>query len=1149
MNAKSVLLKSMTLFKRNWVWSLVLVLGIAAIIWYAGPALAINDRKPWGSATSRLLTISLLFLTWGLSLVYSSWKASARKKAEENDADAAERARREGLIVEEQMELHGRFKQALRTLSRSSLYKGRSERWRSELPWYLVMGPQSSGKTSLLDFSGLEFPLNKGEQQRLTRDITGTRYADWYFAEHAVLIDTAGRYLTQPDPHVDGIGWQTLLGLLRNRRQRPLNGVLVNLSIEQLLSDNELELETLARQTRQRLIDINQKLGVEVPVYLVLSKADRIPGFEEYFDQLSADESDQVLGATFRQEQEGTDITVVRDEFEELLRRLNSQVIMRMHQERDTQRRGRILDFPLQLSRLSEQLSLFIELAFSGNRYQRASQLRGFYLTSAPQMRGDIDPMTASIGRNLGPVTSDLPTVRSGKARFIKHLLSRVIFPESELAGLDQREIKRIDWRQRILYASAAACLLIVGLVWAHSFSVNHGKLEQLRGLAQSLDRLQQQSPSGDDVARTLSILDSRFKATEVFAEREETRWRERAGLFQGHEVNPELDQDYRDELESLLLTRVGQRLEEQILSSLHDREKLFGSLRAYLMLNMRERREPEYLSAWMADDWSQRYPGNTKVQAGLNGHFERLLSRPFRAYQLDNALVAEARQYLRSESLASVLYRTLRDQASRLPEYRLMNQLGPRGNMLTSSQNIIPGFFTRDGYEQMFVAQGNDLVQNMLRDNWVLGDSDTLSSQDMARLMAEMEQLYFAEYANHWSEALALLAVDPLPGIAEGVQQLSGLTSANSPIIKLLEEVRHNTRFSGNDDLTAGPASRAPSAAQRALERRFEELHPLLVTDGTPGPELVLALQALDAMQVQLNGLAHASAPEQAAFDMAKARVRGQQDAINQVRASAARLPQPVGNWFKSLAEDSWMLVLNDAHQYVSQRYRSELLADYRRSVGQRYPFSTDSESEVALADFREFFKPQGTADVFFDRYLKPFVTGSAGQYRVRQVDGRGLPVSREFLAQMGRAETIRRSFFAENPAEPQVQFRLEPFLLDSNLGRANFRLGNQNMEYRHGPIIQTAFSWPAAAENSRSSLMVEDLGGRRMTLDHNAGAWSLFRLLDQLEVDHHTDRDVLILKANLGGMRANYLLHSQRSPNPFDLSLLRSFNLPARI
>lgn len=141
----------------------------------------------------------------------------------------------------------------MRTLKSSILYRGRSEKWRNDLPWYLLLGPQGSGKTSLLDFSGLDFPLNRSENQRLTKDVSGTRYADWYFADHAVLIDTAGRYLTQPYAAVDGKAWDTLLGLLRRRRARPLNGVLVSVPVEQLLHANELELETLARQSRQRL--------------------------------------------------------------------------------------------------------------------------------------------------------------------------------------------------------------------------------------------------------------------------------------------------------------------------------------------------------------------------------------------------------------------------------------------------------------------------------------------------------------------------------------------------------------------------------------------------------------------------------------------------------------------------------------------------------------------------------------------------------------------------------------------------------------------------------------------------------------------------------------------------------------------------------
>ncbi|WP_339846487.1 type VI secretion system membrane subunit TssM [uncultured Halopseudomonas sp.] len=1168
-------------FRRNWVWSLCLVLVLALLVWFVGPLLAVNDHRFWASSSSRLLTISLLFLTWGLTMVFVSWRANVRKKADEEDEDYQERQQREELLIEEHLALHSRFRDALRTLRRSSLYSGHSDRRRRELPWYLVLGPEGAGKTSLLDFSGLEFPLNKGDKQRLTRDVSSTHYADWYFAEHAILIDTAGRYLTHDNPQVDAAGWQSLLGLLRKRRPRPLNGILITIPAGMLMQGSELELETLARQTRQRLHDINQRLGADVPVYLVISKADELAGFNEFFDQMSREESDQVLGVSFRKGQNSTDVQVVRQEFEELMHRLNSQVVMRMHQERDTQRRGRILDFPLRLGQIEERLGLFIELAFSGNRYQRASQLRGFYLTSAPQVVDSTRVQHGSLGQAPSKARGSLPAFHASHGRFIHNLLSRVIFPESDLAGLDQREVRRINWGQRTLYTAALGCLIILGVVWGNSFSSNHKGLERLQNIGQALNSHKSLLGEEDDALGILQALDISYAANKIFPPQDQVAWTRRGGLYQGEIVAPALHAAYREDLERLLLNRVGLQLEQQIIDNLANRESLLGSLRAYLMLNMEDRRDPVFLQDWMARDWSLRYSGNTEAQQGLNQHFARLLSDDFTAYALDDNLVANARAELRSESLATVVYRMMREQAASLPDYRLAQHMGPQASLLTSNDNIIPGFFTRDGYSQTFMAEGGELVREILRDNWVLGESDELSVADLNRLMVEMEQLYFEDYAERWSDALSRLHIQSLGSADDGAKQLTGLTAASSPLLMLLTQVRENTLLAGMldsdvsakdltgaaqsagvslgrkgrlaamaaEEVQSAAAQSLPANARKNLQRQFEPLHRLLDEQGAPGPELTSTMQALDGLKQQLTTLAQASVPEQAAFKMAKARMEGRRDAINQLRVSSSNLPQPIGAWMENLAEDSWMLVLGDAYTYLNQRYRSELFNSYSNSLGERYPFVTESESDVVLADFREFFREQGTADAFFDSYLKAFVTDNSGAFSLRWVDGRALPLSREFLAQMDKLQTIRRSFFAENPNEPQILFKLEPHSLDSSLGRASFRFGAQSMEYRHGPIIQTSFRWPADNGEGRTSLTVEDLGGRRVGIEQNTGPWSLFRLLDMMEVAHHSDRDVLMLKANLGGLRANYLLHSQRSPNPFDLSLLRNFSLPARL
>lgn len=1174
---KNLFKKTGAFLRQTWVWTLLLVLLVALMVWFVGPALAVDDRKFWEGSSSRLLTISSLFLLWGLAMVYVSWRAGERKKAVEDSEDGQARILRDDQMDEEKAELTARFKDAMKTLKTSSLYRGRSEHWRTELPWYLLIGPEGSGKTSLLDFSGLEFPLNKAGR-RLTRDPRCTRHCDWYFANNAVLVDTAGRYLTQPSADIDPSAWCTLLDLLRRyRRNRPLNGVLVTLPVDTLLHGSDLELEILARQVRTRMQEVHQKLHVEVPVYLVLSKADSLPGFDAFFEQLTREESDQVLGTTFRDGQSGIDGDVLRAEFGELLVRLNSQVITRMHQERDTSRRGGILDFPHQLSRIGERVCVFVELAFTGNRYQSASQLRGFYLTSAPGFEQDIHG--AAVGRAMSPgmSTGMLPTSGGSRSRFINHLLGRVIFPEADLAGLDMRERSRIHWAHRALYAGALASLALFGSLWAVSFSGNYERLDSVSALARTWAGQRSAKTVQDDLVAALNVLDTRYAATRVFPDKGEAGYQARGGLYQGEAVNPVVESAYERELERLLLPQVAMMLEGQIAANLESREGLLKSLRAYLMLGLKDRRDAAWLKEQVAAAWSELYPGNAAAQDGLNSHFERLMQLPF-VHALNDQRVAQTRQVLRGESLANVVYRMLREQAENLPDYSFDQHLGPQAALFVGADYVIPGFYTRQGYEQYFSVHGSRVVTDILRDNWVLGEGAGLSDMDMRRLMVELEQLYFRDYADYWGEAVSAVELPGPYDFADSAEQLAGLTSAHSPVINLLREVRENTRFTPVAEaltnavdaaaqladkggkagkLAIAASSKAsealsasvPDTARKSLQTRFDPLHRMLDDKDGPAADLLPVLTALNELQMQMASLGRASSPEQAAFDMAKSRMGGQRDALAGLRGASSRLPRPVGTWFNTLAEDSWRLVLRDAYQHVNQHYQSEVYSFYAKAISKRYPFNADSASDVALGDFREFFKVQGVADRFFDGFLRPFVSAEKGSYRLRSIDGQSLPISRAYLDQMNAARVIRQGFFADNPAEPQVQFKLEPHTLDSSVSRSEFKLGDKSLEYRHGPIVPVSFRWPTDDQAGRTSLVLDRMVGRPLGIEESSGPWSLFRLLDSMQRDDLSGRDVLVLKADVGGLRASYLLTSQRSPNPFDMTVLRSFRMPAQL
>ena len=82
--------------------------------------------------------------------------------------------------------------------------------------------------------------------------VGGTRYCDWWFTEEAVLIDTAGRYTTQDsDAKADKESWFAFLDLLKKSRPRqPINGVLVAISIEDILTLPKQELAAHADAIR-----------------------------------------------------------------------------------------------------------------------------------------------------------------------------------------------------------------------------------------------------------------------------------------------------------------------------------------------------------------------------------------------------------------------------------------------------------------------------------------------------------------------------------------------------------------------------------------------------------------------------------------------------------------------------------------------------------------------------------------------------------------------------------------------------------------------------------------------------------------------------------------------------------------------------------
>ena len=146
----------------------------------------------------------------------------------------------------------------------------------------------------------------------------------------------------------DKQSWLAFLDLLKkNRPRQPINGVMVAISLEDLMTLSPAEIKAHADAIRARLLELHERLKVDFPVYAVFTKSDLIAGFMEYFANLSDQGRRQVWGATFQTDDKTRNMVgEVPVEFDALVERLNSDLTDRLQEEPTPSSRVLLYGFP-----------------------------------------------------------------------------------------------------------------------------------------------------------------------------------------------------------------------------------------------------------------------------------------------------------------------------------------------------------------------------------------------------------------------------------------------------------------------------------------------------------------------------------------------------------------------------------------------------------------------------------------------------------------------------------------------------------------------------------------------------------------------------------------------------------------------------------
>ncbi len=1162
------------------------VLLLALIIWFEAPLLAFNGKEPFASEGVRWFWIWLFFLIWA---VYFIWKYVAARIAnarlvkgvagEPEAAPGAEESRAEVQAVGK------RLQEAMEILRKTKPAGKGGGQYMYQLPWYMFVGAPGSGKTTALVQSGLTFPLAESMGKNAIGGMGGTRNCDWWFTDEAVLLDTAGRYTTQDSyTEVDKAAWGGFLQLLRkHRRRRPVNGVIMAVSVADLLQQSEAARTNQAQAIRARIKELHEQLGMRFPIYVMVTKCDLLAGFTEFFDNLGRDERAQVWGVSFPLAdgaQVDQALAAFPAEFDALEGQLQARLLSRMQNERDVQRRALMYSFPQQFASMGDVLQRFLGEVFQSTRYEENALLRGVYFTSGTQEGSPIDRVMGAMAAAFGLERQVLPlNSASGRSYFITRLLREVIFPEAELAGVNLQLERKRRWLAWGGLIAIGVLTLLLAAALLTSFVRNRTLVNNVKQQVEQINQLAASTSAGGSALAALPLLNAVRDMPAGYAEKDkDVPLLSTFGLYQGDKLGASAQSLYRKTLRATLLPRIAGRMEEQLRrANANNPDYLYEVLRVYLMLGDAKHFDAESISAWVDYDWQRSLSDASEAQRlALSGHVLALLDAFHDAdtpWQLDPQLIADTRLALARMPLPQRIYNRLkRDLAhAKLPEFTAAVAGGrdaPQVFVRRSGEPLtrgIPGMFSVAGYAK-FQQQSAQAVLDVAKDSWVLAQQEAVSAPASAeQTSAALLQLYYNDYIAQWDALLADVAIAPFGTLDGGARITNTLAGTESPLKKFLVAAAKETTLEGSAtaktvagvseavkgkldaykkklESALGTDDGAPAAVklQNPVDLHFEDLHKLV--GGPPGAPVPLdpILAMLKDVAAYLDG---AAAAKRAGTPAPPG------EALAKLKREGDGKPAPLAAMLKNIDSGGSGLTLGSERERLNALWGASAAQFCRSAIAGRYPLVRSAAQDVTQDDFGKFFAPGGLIDDFFQRNLMPYVDMGGRQWRWRaNADNISLGIPQEVLNEFQRAAQVREGFFGSGGKQPSMRFELLPVSADAAISKVTLDIDGQPVAYATGtPARAVSIQLPSGKGGGQVRFDVAPSSAHSDL--HTEGSWAWLRMIDKGAQENSAQGERFKLTFDFDGRKVVYSMTASSVINPFRREALEQFRCMDRL
>lgn len=1040
-------------------------------------------------------------------------------------------------------------------------------------PWFLVCGPAGSGKSTLLNKSGLNwiatYPDESDEQ------------IQFRFSDEAVWIDIPGSLMEDSASEEFKVFLETLAWI---RRRRPLDGILVVMECGGILDAELLSIKFRGEALRRRIDQIIKLWGIELPVYHIFSKVDKITGFNELFSDPMGKWNERVLGATLNDSLIDRNIKdLFMEELSSVLEWIKEIQVKMLARDRDQSNRRSICQFTIMFESMREKISSLFSTVFKRSDHSGRPLFGGFFFTSC--QNGDMnlpdsddrifDVSKTIISHPLNPnkkkaSSSSHNSLQGPSATntsyFVAPLFTNAI--PKHAAPISTTEQKLRQNMVSSFWKSAAAILFIALFsisVWKmyanvrgidkrvrtdFSVPVAHSTegIKQLGGLLQHYLNFQQYAKK-----RTFSMFITRYDAEKMYSEVKDAFF---LSVFKN------IVQPCSEEMNNRLSRLVN--LSEN--SSENDFLKLKHLLQTYLAIS----------------DSNQTYSGiidrNITVPILHNMALTSIFGSPYITSGLDTILTRVIGEYV------TELQKT-KDSKHRIhADKRLVESVQKKlvsmfdvnavyamacNDLLATSKNL--GLVDIVGYDiplnlhslmtlnEVYTPFGwNGRVRkkfketSRLRENiedWAIGGNKVAFSgifNDPQLLYNGLVQRYSEDVKMQWRNLVNSISMERFISLQNGQERLLQVSGAQSDIAKLiLKLAAWSGEFIKTDSVNAAEPAFLKFTDEMTFLRQFTASN---------------LAQYQKQFEEVAKGLAKSS-DEGSILGVFTGRDGDPLLSCYQFVNTSVLLPLSKDQ--KGFLEHVLMLPYQRTIDLLKPELASNLDAKWKDvfewfegSFNRLYPFS-DNDKEASFNSVVEFFDPAGgKLWKTYNDYISPYVTKkSSSVFESRNLQGM-IPIrfSPSFLRCLSKADTISRIFYKDGKRKVWKVTILPQFQQAGNprkLKNATITLGRASIAMLTEP--GKSLSWPGEGDEQSLQLdFIDNLNRSGKKVIH--GKWSLMRLMNssyrqsgnnfqpgftvELKTWHNS-----IIQINLP---ASVTVSSSDPAHPFCHNALKGFSVP---